>query len=301
MAKKSKPIPEFHHAAAARARREEGQDRRAIVPLESHASVPSGREDAMDIITAEDSSRLPNLVPIRHGRMSVSPFTFYRATAAVMASDLSRTPTTDLTLQICGDAHLSNFGVFSGPDRRLVFDLNDFDETLAGPFEWDVKRLAASITVAGRHNDFKEKEIRRATRSAVTAYRGGPRTAVPHRTAGAQLHQGRDRAGHPVAQGSDHAQARRQGVAEGAAARQHLGGRQAHRDRQRTTPDRVAPAADHPARRAARGHRLEGDPGLLRLVSVHAAPPPPTPAQPLRRRRRRPQDRRCRQCRHAAA
>ncbi len=171
MAKKNKPIPEFHHAAAARARREEGQDRRAIVPLESHATVPTGRDDAMDIITAQDVSRLQELVPIRHGRMSVSPFTFYRATAAVMASDLSRTPTTDLTLQICGDAHLSNFGVFAGPDRRLVFDLNDFDETLTGPFEWDVKRLAASITLAGRHNDFKEKEVRRATRFAVTAYR----------------------------------------------------------------------------------------------------------------------------------
>ena len=171
MAKKNKSIPEFHHAAAARARREEGQDRRAIVPLESHATVPSGRDDAMDIITAQDVSRLTELVPIRHGRMSVSPFTFYRATAAVMASDLSRTPTTDLTLQICGDAHLSNFGVFSGPDRRLVFDLNDFDETLTGPFEWDVKRLAASITLAGRNNDFREKEIRKATRSAVTAYR----------------------------------------------------------------------------------------------------------------------------------
>ncbi len=162
MAKKNKPIPEFHHAAAARARREEGQDRRAIVPLESHATVPSGRDDPMDIITAQDVSRLTELVPIRHGRMSVSAFTFYRATAAVMASDLSRTPTTDLTLQICGDAHLSNFGVFSGPDRRLVFDLNDFDETLTGPFEWDVKRLAASITLAGRNNDFKEKEIRQS-------------------------------------------------------------------------------------------------------------------------------------------
>jgi Uncharacterized protein conserved in bacteria (DUF2252) len=173
MAKKSRPLPEFHHAAAARARREEGQDRRAVVSLESHATVPSGRDDAMDIITGQDVSRVSDLVPIRHGRMSVSPFTFYRATAAVMAADLARTPTTDLTLQICGDAHLSNFGVFAGPDRRLVFDLNDFDETLPGPFEWDVKRLAASITVAGRHNDFREKEIRRATRSAVTAYREG--------------------------------------------------------------------------------------------------------------------------------
>ena len=173
MAKKHKPIPEFRHRAAARARREEGRDRRAVVPLESHATVPASRADPMDIVTAQDVSRLPELVPIRHGRMSVSPFTFYRATAAVMAADLARTPTTDLTLQICGDAHLSNFGVFSGPDRRLLFDLNDFDETLVGPFEWDVKRLAASITIAGRNNGFKGKDIRRATLATVSAYREG--------------------------------------------------------------------------------------------------------------------------------
>ncbi len=173
MAKKSKPIPEFHHPAAGLARRAEGRERRDTVPLEAHAQMPAQRRDAMDIISSQDDSRLPQLVPIRHGRMSASPFTFYRATAGVMASDLSATPTTDLRLQLCGDAHLSNFGIFNGPDRRLVFDLNDFDETLEGPFEWDVKRLAASVTIAGRHNGFKDKDIQKATRNAVAAYRGG--------------------------------------------------------------------------------------------------------------------------------
>ena len=103
--------------------------------------------------------------------MSATAFTFYRGTAAIMASDLSKTPTTDLRAQLCGDAHLSNFGLFKGPDRRLVFDVNDFDETLPGPFEWDVKRLAASVTIAGRNNNLSSKEISQATRGSVKAYR----------------------------------------------------------------------------------------------------------------------------------
>jgi uncharacterized protein (DUF2252 family) len=103
--------------------------------------------------------------------MNATAFTFYRGTAAIMASDLSKTPTTDLRTQLCGDAHLSNFGLFKGPDRRLVFDVNDFDETLPGPFEWDVKRLAASVTIAGRNNNLSSKDISRATRASVKAYR----------------------------------------------------------------------------------------------------------------------------------
>ena len=114
---------------------------------------------------------MPELVPIRHGRMIVSPFTFYRGSAAIMAWDLSRTPTTGLRVQCCGDAHLSNFGVFAAPDRRLVFDLNDFDETLPAPFEWDVKRLAASFVVAARDNGHRRKEQRAAARAAAAAYR----------------------------------------------------------------------------------------------------------------------------------
>ena len=114
---------------------------------------------------------MPELVPIRHGRMIVSPFTFYRGGAVIMASDLSQTPSTGLRVQCCGDAHLSNFGVFAAPDRRPVFDLNDFDETLPAPFEWDVKRLAASFVVAARDNGYRRKEQRAAARAAAQAYR----------------------------------------------------------------------------------------------------------------------------------
>ena len=132
---------------------------------------PTTRRDPVEILTSQDETGLQHLVPIRHGRMSVSPFTFYRGSAAVQAADLAATPTTDLTVQLCGDAHLSNFGLFNGPDRRLVFDLNDFDETHPGPFEWDVKRLAASVAVAGRDNELSAKKIDRAVRAAVAGYR----------------------------------------------------------------------------------------------------------------------------------
>jgi len=129
------------------------------------------RPDPIAILTTQDESRLQQLVPIRHGRMSATAFTFYRGGAAIMASDLSRLPTTDLTVQLCGDAHLSNFGLFNGPDRRLVFDLNDFDETHPGPFEWDVKRLAASVAIAGRNNELSQQKIDRAVLATVHGYR----------------------------------------------------------------------------------------------------------------------------------
>ena len=152
---------------------EDGRSRRSEVPLEAHAEVPRSteRRDVLELLTAQDETRLPNLVPIRHGRMSATAFTFYRGAAAVMASDLSMKPTTDLQVQLCGDAHLSNFGVFNGPDRRLLFDINDFDETLPGPFEWDVKRLAASVTIAGRNNGLPPGKSRAATSAAVRGYR----------------------------------------------------------------------------------------------------------------------------------
>ena len=143
------------------------------MPLDAHASTPtpSERPDALAILTAQDETRVQSLVPIRHGRMDRTPFTFYRGAAAVMAADLAAGPTTDLHTQLCGDAHLSNFGLFKGPDRRLVFDVNDFDETLPGPFEWDVKRLAASITIAGRNNELPQQGIEDATLAAVAEYR----------------------------------------------------------------------------------------------------------------------------------
>ncbi|MEM1335109.1 MAG: DUF2252 domain-containing protein [Actinomycetota bacterium] len=159
------------HRSARRARTDAGRSRRDSVPLGAHADVDlDGRPDPLAILTAQDTTRLSTLVPIRHGRMSPTPFTMYRGSAAVMASDLHRSPTTDLHVQLCGDAHLSNFGMFFGPDRRLVVDVNDFDETLPGPFEWDVKRLAASVVIAGRENRFDAPAIRRAARAAVEGY-----------------------------------------------------------------------------------------------------------------------------------
>ena len=154
-------------------RMQEGRAERDQVPLEAHAEwmAPPDRPDPVGILQEQDATRVPDLVPIRHGRMIVSPFTFYRGGAGIMAWDLSRTPTTGLRVQCCGDAHLSNFGVFAAPDRHLVFDVNDFDETLPAPFEWDVKRLVASIVIAARDNGHRRKEQRAAARAAAASYR----------------------------------------------------------------------------------------------------------------------------------
>ena len=130
---------------------------------------------------------MPELVPVRHGRMLVSPFTFYRGAALPMAADLASTPASGLRVQLCGDAHLSNFGAFASPERRLVFDVNDFDETLPGPFEWDVKRLAASLAVAGRDNGFPAKARRKIALAAAEGYRTamrGVRASSPSWTCG---------------------------------------------------------------------------------------------------------------------
>ena len=134
------------------------------------------RADPVELLERQAASRVPELVPIRYGRMLVSPFTFYRGAALVMASDLAGTPISGLRAQICGDAHLSNFGVFGSPERHLVFDVNDFDETLPGPFEWDVKRLAASLEIAGRDNGFKRKDRRTVVLAATRGYREAMRT-----------------------------------------------------------------------------------------------------------------------------
>ncbi len=114
---------------------------------------------------------MPDLVPIRHGRMLQSPFAFYRGTAAIMAADLAHTPSSGLRVQACGDAHLSNFGGFATPERDVIFDINDLDETLPAPWEWDLKRLTASVVLAGRHIQLKQSESARAARAAVRAYR----------------------------------------------------------------------------------------------------------------------------------
>jgi uncharacterized protein (DUF2252 family) len=149
-----------------------GKAARKTVPLDAHAEFePQKSRDPVGLLLGQAKTRVPDLVPIRHGRMLVSPFTFYRGAALVMAADLHSTPTTDLRTQLCGDAHLSNFGAYASPERRLVFDINDFDETLPGPFEWDIKRLAASFVVAGRDNGFTRKQYRKATLAAAESYR----------------------------------------------------------------------------------------------------------------------------------
>ena len=135
-----------------------GKTARAKVPRASQAvfEPAPGRPDPVSLLESQAKTRVPELVPIRYGRMLVSPFTFYRGAALIMASDLSTTPRSGLTAQVCGDAHLSNFGIFGSPERNLVFDCNDFDETLPGPWEWDVKRLAASFVVAARERGFSK-------------------------------------------------------------------------------------------------------------------------------------------------
>ena len=150
----------------------QGKDARAVAPLESHAEfAPAGPRDPVGLLLEQAKTRVPELVPVRHGRMLVSPFTFYRGAALPMAADLATTPASGLRVQLCGDAHLSNFGAFASPERNLVFDVNDFDETLPGPFEWDVKRLAASLAVAGRDNGFPAKTRRKIVLAAAGAYR----------------------------------------------------------------------------------------------------------------------------------
>jgi uncharacterized protein (DUF2252 family) len=132
---------------------------------------PAGRARPVEILKRQDKTRVPELVPIRHGRMGASAFTFYRGAAGIMAADLAATPSTDLIVQLCGDAHLSNFGIFAAPDRRLIFDINDFDETHPGPFEWDVKRLAASFAIGGRDLGFKAADRRAAVAETIGEYR----------------------------------------------------------------------------------------------------------------------------------
>ncbi|MEU5278628.1 DUF2252 domain-containing protein [Streptomyces asoensis] len=156
---------------AERARR--GRDARKRVPRSAHAVwIPSvDRPDPVAVLERQGRDRLPELLPIRYGRMAASPFAFLRGSAAVMAADLAAQPHSGLTVQLCGDAHLLNFGLYASPERALYFDLNDFDETFPGPFEWDVKRLAASVAVAARENGHPEPKVRRAALEAVAAYR----------------------------------------------------------------------------------------------------------------------------------
>ena len=143
------------------------------MPREQHSALdlPAGRPDPIDLLKTQARTRLPDLVPVRYGRMSASPFAYYRGAALPMASDLAGTPATGLLVQACGDAHLANFGLFGTPERRLVFDINDFDETLQGPWEWDLKRLATSLEIAGRENGVTARQRRKIVLAAVARYR----------------------------------------------------------------------------------------------------------------------------------
>lgn len=153
--------------------RARGRELRNSVSRSSHAqwAPPADRPDPVTVLEEQAKARVPDLVPIRYGRMISSPFAYFRGAAAPMAWDLAHTPTSDIRVQACGDAHLLNFGMYAAPDRRLVFDVNDFDETLPAPFEWDIKRLAASFAVAARDNGFKDRDARTAARLAVRSYR----------------------------------------------------------------------------------------------------------------------------------
>jgi uncharacterized protein (DUF2252 family) len=167
----SRPRAVAHLSAAERAAR--GKAARAEVPRSSHARYEpsSARTDPVERLERQASTRVPELVPIRYGRMLVSPFTFFRGAAMIMAEDLAATPRSGLTVQCCGDAHLSNFGVFASPERRLVFDVNDFDETHPGPWEWDVKRLTASMLIAALDNGFAVKDQEAVVLATVREYR----------------------------------------------------------------------------------------------------------------------------------
>jgi uncharacterized protein (DUF2252 family) len=163
--------PLSYFTAAERAAR--GRAARADIPRSAHAQwePPPNRPDPVELLEAQARTRLPELIPVRYGRMLVSPFTFFRGAAYVMAADLADGPRTGLVAQLCGDAHLCNFGIFAAPDRRSIFSINDFDETLPGPFEWDVKRLAASFAVAGRYRGFDAESRRAVVMATAGEYR----------------------------------------------------------------------------------------------------------------------------------
>ena len=164
-----------------------GKAARVAAPRSSHGewAPAAGRADPVELLTRQDAERVPELVPVRHARMAVSPFTFYRGAAAIMAGDLAATPVSGVTVQLCGDAHMSNFGLFGTPERRMIFDVNDFDETYPGPWEWDVKRLAASFEVGGRDRGFRTRERRAIVMECARAYRRQMRRTAGMGTLGA--------------------------------------------------------------------------------------------------------------------
>src|SRR5579863_489787 len=164
---------DIHSHGASDERRKDGKALRDTVSRRAHAGwkAPDRRRDSVEILLESNEGRLPSLIPIRFGRMMQSPFSFYRGSASIMAADLATTAQSGLIVQACGDAHLLNFGAFATPERNVVFDINDLDETLPAPWEWDVKRLAASVVIAGRYLRLSETEAARAAEATVRSYR----------------------------------------------------------------------------------------------------------------------------------
>ena len=285
-----------------------GKAARQLAPLESHRDFPAtASRDPVGLLLGQAESRVPELVPVRHGRMLVSPFAYYRGAALPMAADLAGMRSSGLRVQLCGDAHLSNFGAFASPERRLVFDLNDFDETLPGPFEWDVKRLVASMAVAGRDNGLGAKKRRRVGRCD----RGG----LPHRDAGIRRHADPGRLVRPLRRRRRPRPAQIRHAQEGGAPdqdpdgqgphpRQHPGAGETDDRQGRPAPDHQRPAADRPARRTGRPprrrrclpvppppvHRVHTDPAGLPAPAGRAIHPGPRGPQGRRRRQRRHRD-----------
>ena len=260
----------------------------------------------------------PDLVPVRHGRMMVSPFTFYRGAAKIMAADLKDTPTAGLDAQLCGDAHLSNFGGFASPERVLLFDLNDFDETLPGPFEYDVKRMAASFTIAARNNGFTAAEARAASLASASAYREAMLRFAEMRTmeiwyskVSAQDVLDAVNAATRSLKGAEKKKAKTIHKAATKTAekaqhpRQHPSPVQAGRARRRPVPDHQPTTDDRPVARHASDLRLLGardrthGPRAVPRLPGHPARRSASPVGTLRGDRLRPQGGRCRQRRHA--
>ncbi len=238
-------------------RAERGRAGRDEAPPSAHAdwAPPPDRRDPVELLEEQAATRVPELVPVRYGRMLVSPFTFYRGAAYLMASDLAGLPRTGLSTQLCGDAHLSNFGAYAAPDRSLVFDVNDFDETLPGPFEWDLKRLVASFAVAGRDRGFKAKQRAVINRAVTRAYREAMWENAERRTL--DLWYSRIsveeilQAVAPQAS-AQAAQARREERRQGPLQGQPARIRKADRERRRRVAHPQGPARDHPDQGAVR-------------------------------------------------
>ena len=243
-----------------------GKVARQNAPRTTHGAwePASDRPDPIALLEEQAESRVPELVPIRYGRMLDSPFAFYRGAALVMAADLAATPRSGINVQLCGDAHLSNFGLFGSPERQILFDINDFDETLPGPWEWDVKRLAASVEVLGRERGFSPSDRRIMVMAGVREYRLVMRHAANLGTLEAWYdHMDVEQVMSWVrTEVSANRLGKKEGEAggerrrEGQDPRQHERVRQAHRRDRREDPDRRRAAADHAARRAGRSEGM---------------------------------------------